>query len=263
MAIAEEVPRARVYGSDLSEEAIALARANARRFGLSVRFSVGNLFDAIPRTVAGTVDVITLHPPYVPAGEVKYLPDEIRDWEPVHTLTDSSRDGLGLIGRTVTEAPGWLRMGGWLLMEVSPDRAREVSTVFRAGGFRDVRSLEPGEMIVIEDKKFRIERFAPRQPLAHCFFEWIYFANVASTLDREHQGSVGGFDRPWDLLLLGEPPRGGRPVRRDEIRSVVGSGRRHAGGVQRADEGSRVRGRLLLGGSGLRVLHQLLRSEDL
>jgi amidophosphoribosyltransferase len=50
-------------------------------------------------------------------------------------------------------------------------------------GFHNVRSLEPGEMIVIQDNKIRSERFAPKQPTSHCFFEWIYFANVASTLD--------------------------------------------------------------------------------
>jgi amidophosphoribosyltransferase len=50
-------------------------------------------------------------------------------------------------------------------------------------GFQDVRSLEPGGMIVIQDGVPRHERFAPRQTPAHCFFEWIYFANVASTLD--------------------------------------------------------------------------------
>ncbi len=50
-------------------------------------------------------------------------------------------------------------------------------------GFRDVRSLEPGEMIVIQDNEVRRARFAPRRTTAHCFFEWIYFANVASTLD--------------------------------------------------------------------------------
>jgi amidophosphoribosyltransferase len=50
-------------------------------------------------------------------------------------------------------------------------------------GFRDVRSLEPGELIVIQDNRVRLERYAPRQRPAYCFFEWIYFANVASTLD--------------------------------------------------------------------------------
>jgi amidophosphoribosyltransferase len=52
-------------------------------------------------------------------------------------------------------------------------------------GFENVQSLEPGEMIVIQDNKLRRERFAARQQRAHCFFEWIYFANVASTLDNQ------------------------------------------------------------------------------
>src|SRR5437660_1154941 len=50
-------------------------------------------------------------------------------------------------------------------------------------GFREVHSLAPGEMILITDGEVRRERYAPEQSRAHCFFEWIYFANVASTLD--------------------------------------------------------------------------------
>jgi amidophosphoribosyltransferase len=50
-------------------------------------------------------------------------------------------------------------------------------------GFRNVRSLEPGMLAVANHKGIQIERFAPSPRQAHCFFEWIYFANVASTLD--------------------------------------------------------------------------------
>jgi amidophosphoribosyltransferase len=50
-------------------------------------------------------------------------------------------------------------------------------------GFRNIRSLEPGEMVVIQDNVLRETRFASRRRTSHCFFEWIYFANVASTLD--------------------------------------------------------------------------------
>lgn len=50
-------------------------------------------------------------------------------------------------------------------------------------GFREVQSLEPGEMILIEDGVFRKERYAAKKNPSHCFFEWIYFANVASNLD--------------------------------------------------------------------------------
>jgi amidophosphoribosyltransferase len=50
-------------------------------------------------------------------------------------------------------------------------------------GFKDVRDVEPGTMVVIEKGRLRVERFAPAQRHAHCFFEWVYFSNVASTMD--------------------------------------------------------------------------------
>ena len=144
LAVAHEVPAARVVGADLSEEAVRLARRNAKRLDLRARFVAGDLFDPLPKKLRGTVDVISLHPPYVAAGEIEDLPDEIKEWEPVHTLTDQSDDGLGLVRRTVEEAPRWLRRNGWLLMETDPDRARDVKKVYRRGGFRDVESTKGG-----------------------------------------------------------------------------------------------------------------------
>ena len=73
-------------------------------------------------------------------------------------------------------------------------------------GFRDVRSLEPGEMIVIQDNELRHARFAPRKRTAHCFFEWIYFANVASTLDdRSVYLSLAALGK--ELALMEDVPR--------------------------------------------------------
>jgi release factor glutamine methyltransferase len=148
LAVANEVPKARVFGSDLSKEAVTLARKNARKLGLSATFVVGDLFAPIPKDLEANVDVITIHPPYVAKEEVADLPDEIKEWEPVHTLTDQSDDGLGLVRRTVEEAPRWLRKQGWLLMETDPDRARDVKRVMVAGGFRDVQSTKGGELKV-------------------------------------------------------------------------------------------------------------------
>jgi release factor glutamine methyltransferase len=146
LAVANEVPKAKVYGTDLSKDAVKLARRNARRLGLKVRFAAGDVFGGLPQTIAGSVDVITVHPPYVAMDEVDELPDEIKDWEPVHTLTDRSRDGLGFVRRAVAEAPDWLDRKGWLLMETDPDRARDVKRVMTKGGFRDVRSTKGGEL---------------------------------------------------------------------------------------------------------------------
>jgi release factor glutamine methyltransferase len=146
LSVANEVPKAKVYGTDLSEDAVKLARRNARALGLKARFAAGDVFGGLPRSIAGTVDVITVHPPYVAMDEIDELPDEIKDWEPVHTLTDRSKDGLGFVRRTVAEAPDWLGRKGWLLMETDPDRARDVKRVMAKGGFRDVRSTNGGEL---------------------------------------------------------------------------------------------------------------------
>jgi release factor glutamine methyltransferase len=148
LAVADAVPKASVYGTDLSADAVKLARRNAKRLGLDARFATGNLFSGVPKKLLGAVDVITLHPPYVPRGEIADLPDEIKAWEPVHTLTDHSDDGLRLVRRAVKEAPAWLRPGGWLLMEVDPDHARVVMPVYRRGGFRDVSSTKGGPLKV-------------------------------------------------------------------------------------------------------------------
>ncbi len=124
LAIANEVSGVRVFGTDISARAIRVARRNAARLRLGVTFRVGDVFGGLSAELAGRVDVVTLHPPYVARGEMRELPAEIRRFEPVHTLTDKSPDGLGLIGRATTGAPSWLKPGGWLLIEVSPDRAR-------------------------------------------------------------------------------------------------------------------------------------------
>jgi release factor glutamine methyltransferase len=148
LAIANETRGVEVYGTDVSAEAVRIARANARRLGLTATFVTGDLFGGLPRRLRGSVDVITLHPPYVARGELKDLPEEIRRFEPAHTLTDRSVDGLGLIERTALESGEWLRRRGWLLIEISPDRARAVSSLLRRSGFADVRSTMGGELKV-------------------------------------------------------------------------------------------------------------------
>ena len=146
LAVASEVPKAEVFGAELTEEGVKLARKNARHLGVKAKFGVGDLFEPVPKKLRGRVDVITIHPPYVAKGELRDLPGEIKDWEPAHTLTDRSVDGLGLVRRTVEEAPAWLKPNGWVLMETDPDRARDVRKVMTAGGFRDVKSTKGGSV---------------------------------------------------------------------------------------------------------------------
>ena len=140
LAIANEVRGVRVFGTDISLTAVRVARENAERLHLRATFFKGDLFGGLPAELEGRVDVLTLHPPYVARDELRELPEEIRRFEPVHTLSDRSLDGLGLVGRAASEGPRWLKSGGWLLIEVSPDRSRSVASVLRRNGFGDVRS---------------------------------------------------------------------------------------------------------------------------
>jgi release factor glutamine methyltransferase len=75
---------------------------------------------------------------------VRTLPVEIRKFEPRHTLTDGSDDGLGLVRRLATDAPAWLRPGGSVLVEIAPYLARATATVLRRAGLREVRSHRDG-----------------------------------------------------------------------------------------------------------------------
>src|SRR5204863_75634 len=84
------------------------------------------------------------HPPYVGTREIRYLPDEIQKFEPRVALTDGSPLGDRILGRVAEEAPEWLRPDGWLLVEVSPDRSRDVATTLRRAGLRDVRRTAGG-----------------------------------------------------------------------------------------------------------------------
>ena len=141
LAMAKEVKRSHVYGVDISRAALALARANAKRLAIpNVTFLRSDVLSGLPGPLEGVVDVFTVHPPYVARSQLADLPVEIRVFEPETSLTDQSEDGLGLVRLLVEQAPRWIRPGGWILVEVSPDLSRRVGGILRRGGYRDVKS---------------------------------------------------------------------------------------------------------------------------
>src|SRR5579884_2704877 len=141
IAMANGVPHAEVWGLDISPEAIRLCRANARRNQVdNVHFRLSDLLSALPSRLRGQVALITVHPPYVARGEVRILPREIRDFEPVHTLTDGSADGLGMVRDLTAAAQEWLRPGGRLYVEIGTYLARKTAATLRRGGLQEVTS---------------------------------------------------------------------------------------------------------------------------
>jgi len=145
LAVAHELPHAAVWGVDVAAPPIRMARRTAVRLGVrNTTFLRGDLFAPLPGHLRGRLDVVTVHPPYVGTRELRDLPVEIQKFEPRVALTDGSPLGDRILRRVAGEAPGWLRPGGWLLVEVSPDRSREVATTLRRAGFGEVRSTAGG-----------------------------------------------------------------------------------------------------------------------
>jgi release factor glutamine methyltransferase len=137
LALAVERPGLEVWGTDVSSDALAVARANLAglgRAGRHVRLTDGAWFDALPPELAGRIDVIVTNPPYVADGEIVDLPAEVRDWEPHQALFSGPR-GLEDIEHIVAEAPRWLSRPGSLLVELAPHQARHTVRVALAAGF--------------------------------------------------------------------------------------------------------------------------------
>ncbi len=157
LAVAHEVPEAEVWALDIDEVGLEHGRKNARRLGIrNVRFGPGDMYQTLPERLRGSVDLITAHVPYVPAGELEDLPTEVIEHEPVHTLTDE-QDGLYLLRRAIDEAVPFLAPGGWLLLELSDDIAGKARKMIRRAGLRDegIASDEDELSVVVEGRKPR------------------------------------------------------------------------------------------------------------
>lgn len=158
LAIGDELPEAEVWAADIDEAGLAQGRHNARRLSIrNVRFKAGDMFGPLPARLEGVVDVITGHVPYVPPEELDDLPAEIREHEPVFTLSDESDDGLLLMGRAIAEAPRWLKPGGWLLLEVSDDLEAKLLRMCRKAGLEGKGAASDSDRlsIVVEARKSR------------------------------------------------------------------------------------------------------------
>ncbi len=124
IAIASRVRRARVYASDLSADAVELARRNARHVGMheNVEFGSGDLLAPFDEAkFHGRVDLVTCNPPYIASAKVELMPNEIAEHEP-RLAFDGGPFGISILMRLMREAPRYLRPLGWLVFEVGLDQ---------------------------------------------------------------------------------------------------------------------------------------------
>jgi release factor glutamine methyltransferase len=124
LAIKRFRPDTRVVAVDRSEEAVAVARANTSRHALDVEVLEGDLLSPLPSELRGRVDLVVSNPPYVSREEYDALPPEVRA-EPYEALVG----GTDVHRRLAEDAPGWLRPGGWLVMEIGATQGDEATAL--------------------------------------------------------------------------------------------------------------------------------------
>jgi len=130
VALARELPGARMVATDISARAIHAARWNAHRHGVTnILFVRGNLFSALRGLgLEGKCDLILSNPPYVSADEWLRLPAPVKNYEPRRALVPG-KTGLEFIRRLVRGAPAYLKPGGFLLFEVGQGQAESARSL--------------------------------------------------------------------------------------------------------------------------------------
>jgi release factor glutamine methyltransferase len=138
VSVLRECPEATVYALDLSPQALAVARRNARRHGVSsrCRFVQADWLSAFSDSAGGLCDVVVSNPPYIPEGDLEGLQPEVARYEPRLALAGGP-DGLAFYRRLLVEAPPLLKSGGALILEVGDGQAGVVRNMIRRVGVFD------------------------------------------------------------------------------------------------------------------------------
>ena len=129
LALKSHYPEAAVHGTDISAAALDLAAQNARRTRLDVEWHEGDLFDALPASLAGHVDVLVANPPYLADHELEALPRDVRDHEPRVALV-AGPSGDELLAGIAAQAFRWLVPGGVVACEISEFRSAIAKRMF-------------------------------------------------------------------------------------------------------------------------------------
>ena len=139
LSLADELPvdGVTVWLTDASDDALDVARANLAGLGrraANVRIAGGHWFDALP--TGTSLDLVVSNPPYVASGSADVAASVVA-WEP-HEALFAGADGLDDIGAIAVAAPGWLRPGGWLVLEIGADQGDAVERLLVGRGYTDV-----------------------------------------------------------------------------------------------------------------------------
>ncbi len=124
--------------SDISSDAIALAKENAERNGVDVTLCTGDLFAPF---VGKRTDLIVCNPPYVSSSEFLTLDPSVRDFEPRMALVGGER-GSDFYERLALEAPNYLESGGWMFLEIGDRQGALVKEIFSSTVWKQIQLFQ-------------------------------------------------------------------------------------------------------------------------
>lgn len=137
LAVAAEVPEARVFATEVRGAARGWALRNLARTGLRVTLLPGDLLRPLHPALGGSVDVVVSNPPYVSEDEWEGLPEEVRRFEPRDAVV-AGPTGLEVVVALLEQVRPWLAPGAWLVLEGAPHRMGTIGRLLRAVGYADV-----------------------------------------------------------------------------------------------------------------------------
>ncbi|MEH7096541.1 putative protein N(5)-glutamine methyltransferase [Neobacillus vireti] len=130
-AIVTDLNKIILHSVDIDPVAVKCASRNITKIGGQIY--QGDLYNALPHSLRGRVNIIIANVPYVPTDAIKLLPQEARLYEPKVAL-DGGKDGLDVQRKVAEEAPQWLASGGYLLVETSEMQAAKTFEIFANAG---------------------------------------------------------------------------------------------------------------------------------
>jgi release factor glutamine methyltransferase len=138
LSLAHEGDFRQVIGTDVSRDALVLARRNGRHTGLKVSWRLGDLLTPLR---GKPVDLLVSNPPYLSVLEFDKLDYSVKEWEPATALIGGS-DGLEFYRRLLAEGPALLNAGGWIALEIDARRPQQTAEIATAHGWQDVHIFD-------------------------------------------------------------------------------------------------------------------------
>ena len=237
LSIAQEVLDAQVYATDISQEALALARSNLAGLGRAaarVQLHAGDWLEALPAGLKGQLHMLISNPPYVSSND--QLPSVVADWEPVQALI-GGEDGFRHLDLLVREGRNWLRPGGWLILECGSEQGIRLQSLLIARGYCEVeinldmsgkqrfvtarRPLDDVEELHVQAAFDALQRgllvVAPTDTLPGLLAKY----NNVSAVESSYRAKARPLDQPVPVLVSGIEQAAQMIHLNDEVRKLV------------------------------------------